>query len=299
MFDEIGQDIEALFEGFEFSNTLRCSTVNNSGVRVTAEGILSSSDKNVSSLSMGQKKSPGSLVVENISITNEGRVSGEFSVKFSGVSKLYLSAQDERSEPGRSIKSSGKIGAEYRSEILSMDTSIDVINGPTGRATFLYAYRPWNIKFGANVQLNSHWDELGNGKRGKVRGGGQGVEVEDINFGLAYVTPGYQFHAKTSNYVASITLGYLHNVSAKMGFGAIIDYGFNTNSQNLVICGSYTLDEATHAKAKISSSAQMAGTLEHKLNKNVTLRLSSGVDMKDAMIPAKFGIGLVFDAEES
>ncbi len=295
MFDEIGKDIEALFEGFEFSNTLRCSTLNKSGIRVTAEGLLSATGSNVSSLSIGQEKSQGSLTVENLSMTNEGRVSGEFSMKSSSFSKLYLSAQDERSEPGRSIKSSGKIGAEYRSEILSIDTSIDVVNGPTGRATFLYAYRPWNIKFGANVQLNSHWDEVG-GKGGKGNAGGQGVEVEDINFGLAYVTPGYQFHAKTSDYVASITLGYLHNVSPKMGFGAIIDYGFNTNSQNLVICGSYELDEATKAKAKISSSAQMAGTLEHKLNKNTTLRLSSGIDLKDAMIPAKFGIGLVFDS---
>ena len=84
-----------------------------------------------------------------------------------------------------------------------------------------------------------------------------------------------------------------------MNFGAIIDYGFNTNSQNLVVCGSYQLDEATKAKAKMSSSAHMAGFLEHKLNKNTTLRLSSGVDMKDAMTPAKFGMGLVFDMEEA
>ena len=149
MFDEIGQDIEALFDGFEFSNTLRCSSVNNVGIRVTAEGILSTSENNVSSLSMSQEKPRGSLVVENLSITNEGRVSGEFSIKSSEASKLYLSAQDERSEPGRSIKSSGKIGAEYRSQTLSIDTSIDVINGPTGRATFLYDYKPWNIKFAA------------------------------------------------------------------------------------------------------------------------------------------------------
>ena len=93
MFDEIGQDIEALFDGFEFSNTLRCSSVNNVGIRVTAEGILSTSENNVSSLSMSQEKPRGSLVVENLSITNEGRVSGEFSIKSSEASKLYLSAQ--------------------------------------------------------------------------------------------------------------------------------------------------------------------------------------------------------------
>ena len=42
-------------------------------------------------------------------MTNEGR--GEFSMK-STVLVSCTDAQDERSEPGRSIKSSGKIGAE-------------------------------------------------------------------------------------------------------------------------------------------------------------------------------------------
>lgn len=290
MFDEIGKDIDELFSGYEFSNSLRCSTVNESGVRVTGEGLLSGVTRPVSSLSMGQEKSQGSLTVDNLSITNEGRVSGEFSMRSGAASKLYLSVQDERSEPGRSIKSSGKIGVEYRSEVISIDTSIDVINGPTGRTTFLYAYKPWNIKFGANVQLNSHWDEIESKEKLKE------LEVEDINFGLAYVTPDFQFYARTSDYVASTTLGYLHKVSSKILFGAMIDYRFNTNSQNLVICGSYELDDATKAKAKISSSAQMAGTLEHKLHKNITMNISSGVDIRDAMIPAKFGLGLVFDA---
>ena len=97
MFDEIGQDIEALFDGFEFSNTLRCSSVNNVGIRVTAEGILSTSENNVSSLSMSQEKPRGSLVVENLSITNEGRVSGVR--KMRGQSLAEVSSRRERLEP--------------------------------------------------------------------------------------------------------------------------------------------------------------------------------------------------------
>ena len=297
MFDEIGKDIDALFGGYEFSHTLRCSSTNSDiGLSMTGEGTLSNNGSvPASSISMARKTNGGAFTIDNLSITDEGRISGEFTMKAGAASKLYLCAQDERSEPGRSIKSSGKIGAEYRTDLCCIDTSVDVVNGPTGSSTFLYKYVPWNIQFGANLQVNSHWDDVkSRGKKDKSERS-LPVEIEDINFCLAYVTPSYQIHAKTADYVNTMSVGYLQQLSPKLLFGALVDYSFNVNSQNLAIGASYKFDEKLQVKAKVSSSAQLAGQMKHQINDSVHINLSTGVDMRDSMVPAKFGIGLVFD----
>lgn len=291
MFDEVGEDIDALFGGYEFTNSLLCSSFNKDlGLKVTGEGALSTSSNPLSSsISVSQGKKGGSFAIDNLSLTNEGRISGEFSINTSASSKLYLCAQDERSEPGRNIKSSGKIGAEFKTDLYSIDTNVDVVNGPTGSSTFLYKYLPWNIQFGANLKVNSHWDDNSKSKA-------LPPEIEDINFCLAFVAPNYQIHAKTSNYVNTMALGYLHQVSPKLLYGAIVDYSFHVNSQNLAVGASYKFDENLSVKGKLSSSAQLAGLMTHKINETVKITLAGGVDLRDSLVPAKVGIGLVFDS---
>ena len=290
MFDEVGGDIDALFGGYEFTRSLVCSSFNKDlGLRVKGEGALNTSSSLTSSISLSRAKEGSNFSIENLSLTNEGRISGEFSIITSATSKLYLCAQDERSEPGRNIKSSGKIGAEYRTDLCCIDTSVDVVNGPTGSSTFLYKYLPWNIQFGANLRANSHWDDSSKGKA-------LPPEIEDINFCLAYVAPNYQLHAKTSNYVNTVALGYLHQLSPKLLYGAIVDYSFHVNSQNLAVGASYKFDENLSVKGKLSSSAQLAGLMTHKINESVKITLAGGVDLRDSLIPAKVGLGLEFDS---
>lgn len=297
MFDEIGgRDIDELFGGYEFTHSLLFSSFNKElGLRVSGEGAFTPTSALSSSISISQAKEGGSFAIDNLSLTNEGRISGEVSIITSATSKLYMCAQDERSEPGRNIKSSGKIGAEYRSDLCCIDTSVDVVNGPTGSSTFLYKYLPWSIQFGANCKVNSHWDDS---SRGKESGKSKTLppEIEHIDFCLAYVAPTYKIYVKTSNYVNTMALGYLHQVSPKLLFGAVVDYSFHVNSQNLAVGASYKIDDNLMVKGKLSSSAQLAGSMSHKINDSMKINLAGGVDLRDSFIPPKIGIGLVFDA---
>ena len=296
MFDEIGNDIDELFGGYEFTHNVIFSSFNKDlGLRVSGEGAFSSTNALSSSISISQAKEGGSFAIENFSLTNEGRISGEVSIITGPASKLYVCAQDERSEPGRNIKSSGKIGAEYRSERCCIDTNIDIVNGPIGSSTFLYKYSPWNLQFGANLKVNSHWDD---NSRGKDSGKSKKLpsEIETIDFCLAYIDPNYKIYGKTLNRVNTMALGYLYQASPKLLYGAVVDYSFYVNSQNLAVGASYKIDEKLFVKGKMSSSAQLAGMMTHRINDSVKISLAGGVDLRDSFIPPKIGIGLVFDA---
>jgi len=299
MYEEIDEEIMELFGGYNFSKSLQVSSMNEGGTIVTGQCKIDVGGPRFS-VEAGQKQVPlaettSTFTLNKVSINNEGRISGELSMKTSDVSRLYVCAEDERQEPGRPIKSFGTIGAEYTTPSFSLDTNVDIVNGPTSRCSFLYNYKPWNVKIGTEVQINTHLDD--NKARG-TRGGS--LELENFNIGAAYQGPSYTISAKTSDRMSSLSFGYFHQVSQRVALGTLVNYGLNSNLQSLSMGTSFSIDDDNSAKLKINSAADLSGQLRHRINKWARLDIHAKLNLHQAGVSnQKIGFGLVFDAESS
>jgi len=297
MYEEIDVELMELFGGYNFTKSLQVSSINEGGTIVTGQCKLDVGGPRFS-IEAGQKQVPladttSTFTLNKVSITNEGRISGELSMKTSDVSRLYVCAEDERQEPGRPIKSFGTIGATYTTPSFSLDTNVDIVNGPTSRCSFLYNYKPWNVKIGTEVQINTHLDD---NKAHGAQGGG--IELENFNIGAAYQGPSYTISARTSERMSSLSFGYFHQLSKRVAMGTLVNYGLNSNLQSLSMGTSFAIDANNSAKLKINSAADLSGQLKHQLNSWAHLEVHAKLNLhQTGGSNQKIGFGLVFDAE--
>lgn len=166
MFEDIGAEVNDLFAGYNFTKELVVSTTNESGQVVTGTGNLTASGPRLK-IEAGMSENFDSNTAEDsslftlkkVGIDSEGRITGELNMRTSGKASLYINAEDERQEPGRPMKSYGTIGAIYKTPLFTMDSNVDIVNGPTTRSSCFYHNKHWNIKVGSEIQLNTHFDE--------------------------------------------------------------------------------------------------------------------------------------------
>lgn len=298
MYEDIDIEVMELFGGYNFSKSLSVSTINEGGTIVKGECKLDVVNPRFS-IEAGQKQLPladqkSSFTLNKLGITNEGRISGELSMKTSDVSRLYICAEDERQEPGRPIKSFGTIGAAYTASALSLDTNVDIVNGPTSRCSFLYHYKPWHLKIAGEIQINTHLDD------NKLRNNSGGMELENFNLGTAYHGPSYTVSMRTSDRMSCLNFGYFLRWSPRVALGTLVNYSLNSNMQNLSMGTSFVIDENNSAKLKINSAADLSGQIRHKLNSWAHVDLAAKLNLQQtASSSQQIGIGLVFDAETS
>ena len=188
MFEDIGSEVSELFSEYNYSKELKVSTKNESGYVVTGTGNLASSGPKLNvEAGMDDKSDANSLFKLNkVGIDSDGKVTGELTMRTSDKTKLYINAEDERQEPGRPIKSFGSIGANYSTSAFTLDTNVDIVNGPTSHSSCFYHNKHWNIKVGSEIQINTHFDDK---RSGDGKENGPDVELENFNLGFA-------FHAK-------------------------------------------------------------------------------------------------------
>jgi hypothetical protein len=260
--------------------------------------------------------------LNKIAFDSEGKVYGEMTMYTSKNSKLYVCAEDERQEPGRPIKSFGTIGSNFSTTNLTIDTSVDIVNGPTSRSWIYYHYQPWNLKIGSEIQINSHFDDAkdanfkksnsistnagsginSNGSQ-QVTGNGNGnsnggnlMEIENFNVGMAFSGKSYTFSAKTNDKCGSISFGYHHQINPFVAIGTIVNYGLTSNAQNLLMGCKINLDKNNIIKMKMNSAGEVSGTLNHRLNSFSTFDISAKANLHQTTSTSqKIGIGFAFD----
>jgi hypothetical protein len=189
-----------------------------------AEGRMS--NKGTAGNMTASLPNPTGLSLENLRMKTDGRILAEASVQVNEAVKLLVSAEDGRQEPGKPLHSFGKIGVEYSHPMLGVTTDVDVVNGPTLRASALL--RRYAMRLGCEVQYNSHLEDKE-----------LSPEVVDFNFGISYKGKDWSAFAKTTELLSSIRGGYLHKVSDKVSAAASFDYRLKTNYQKLTVGSSW------------------------------------------------------------
>lgn len=150
----------------------------------------------------------------------------EASYQVTDSTKLLVSAEDGRQEPGKPLHSFGKIGAEYILPRLALTADVDVVNGPTIRASALG--KSGLFKGGFDLQYNSHLEDRE-----------LSPELVDFNFGMSCKGSDWSAFAKTTELLSSIRGGYLHKVSENVAAAAIFDYRLKTNYQKITFGASW------------------------------------------------------------
>ena len=295
-FEDVDKKITDLFnEGFNYYKSLNISSLNESGTIVSGQGILGYGTPrfNIKAGQADGVKSTSVFTLNHVSIDNNGRVSGDLSMKTSDVSSLYIRVEDERSEPGRPLNSSGTIGAAYTSERFAFDTNVDIVNGPTSRSSLIFNYLPWNLKVGGEIKVNTHVDSKG---RSSAGGAASGMELEDFNIAAVYQGKSHLFTARTKDRMGTIDLGYYHSITPKVATAALVNHTFNDNTQQLSMGAEIELDADNNVKMLINSSSELSGSLRHKLNNWAHLNICAQVNLhQTAEAKQKFGIGITFD----
>lgn len=285
MFKDIGSGARELLEDdYFYSQRLRIKTTNASEMSWLTEGELST--KGASAAITATRKG-STLSLDKLRVKSDGRILVEASLLTSNTTKLTMSAEDGRQEPGKPLQSFGKLGCEFKIPGTlyggTISSDIDVVNGPIFRSSGLYNYSK-AMKLGGEIVVNTRLEEKDSSP-----------ELADVNVGISYDGPGWNLTGKTMDSLGTFRLSYTHDVSNKLTMASQLDYRIKGSSQKLSVGSRYLLDDSV-VKAKIDSNAIFASSFTHQLSKFVKMTMCAEVDIKDwAADSHKFGVGLTFE----
>jgi len=216
--------IDLLEDEYFSGQRLKFKAKNQSDFVVSGEADLTPLKLPTASLTVNK---PGSIIsLDKLRIKSDGKLLTEISLKTSSFSKIVMNAEDGRQEPGKPIRSFGKLGFELNLPSWSIDADVDVVNGPLLYSSILYKYD--NFKFGGETLINTHLED-----------NSRPTEIMDINAGFSYACKDWLLVAKTTNVFENIRLSYLHNISPKLILATQVNYDLKSNSQKLAIGTSY------------------------------------------------------------
>lgn len=207
-------------EDYFYTQKLSVKTTNQSELVWLTEGELSS--KGGASAAVTASRKGSSLSLDKLRIKSDGRILVEASVASSATTKLTMSAEDGRQEPGKPLQSFGKLGFEMKSSKTNVVADIDVVNGPIFRSSMLHKYNS-NVQLGGELVINTRFEEKD-----------QNPEFSS-DFGISYNGPGWNISSKTLDNLGTLRLSYLHQISPKLELGSQLDYRIKGNSQKISI----------------------------------------------------------------
>lgn len=282
-----GSAARSLFEDdYNTANSIRVKTTNDAGLSMICEGDLTPKG------AQGSWTAVLPPYLDKLRIKTDGRIAAEGSFILKSTpdidTRIYVSVEDGRQEPGKPLKSFGKAGSRLKSKTFDIDASVDLVNGPTLRTAFLWRPSKTSLTVGMEAQVNTHWEEKHQLSSGS--------ELEDLNVAAAYTTPNWSLSGRTSERLGTITAAYLHTLSPSLTLGTQLQYGLKANVQKMLLGVRWDLDDVTTVKGKLDSSAMVCGTYSHKLTKYSTVTLCASIDSKDlASDNHRVGVGLSFE----
>mmetsp|Transcript_16343 Transcript_16343/g.24638 ORF Transcript_16343/g.24638 Transcript_16343/m.24638 type:complete len:286 (-) Transcript_16343:137-994(-) len=270
-----------LEDDYFYTKKVDLKTTNASGIEWSAAGVISPTGT-VGSFS-ARWDNPLGFTLENFRVKTDGRVLAEASLKVAEGLKFTSSIEDGRQEPGKPLRSYGKLGLDFLSDYVSVQGDVDIVNGPIVSSSILGEYE--KFKFGGDVFLDTHFEDRE-----------QRPELMDASIGASYDGPDWTASLRTTDLMSNVRLAYVHHVSDSLDVGGLVEYRIKSNYQSLAVGSRWIPDEQTVVKGKMNSDAVFAASLRQKVSDYLHLIVCAEVDAKETGHEGhKFGLGMEFE----
>jgi len=134
------------------------------------------------------------------------------------------------------------------------------------------------------------YDAFDFGVQGKMAGSGK----PDFDFAAAYNSGDMTMTTKLTG-GKSINASIAYKASAALDTGLSVDYDTAGSAASATLAGAYAYDGNTSTKFKLGSDQSLGLAFTHKLRSEITLGLSTSVDLKESKAET-VGISLKFSA---
>jgi hypothetical protein len=158
--------------------------------------------------------------LDKLQIKTDGRVLAEGSLKVDDSIRFTVSAEDGRQEPGKPLHSHGKVGVEFMNELVSATAEVDIVNGPTLKASTLFGWRGGFV--GAELNYNTHMEDRE-----------QKPEITDYNVGMGYKTREWEATVGSTEKFGVFGISYMQRVTPELDVGAMFKYKASAALRNV------------------------------------------------------------------
>lgn len=253
-----------------FDQKFKLKTKTTNGVELTSE--LTMKPKAVSAKLTSKFTPFQGISVDKLCVTTAGRFITEATLKdaMEGMS-LKVKAED-----GANQAPAGELCVDYKSDNLVVNSSVDVVDGPTlkGAATFSYE----GFIFGGQLKYNTAFDK------------DAGASLDDYNAAVAYKGADYTASVNTTKKASQYHVGVHHKVSKDVEIATTYAH----SSKLLSIGGIYKFDDATKFQGKVASTGIVSMNCIQQVRPKVKLIASAQVNAKDFSSDShKFGLQLI------
>ena len=296
-FRSIGNERVRFFdEGYFSSKRLKIKAKNSSGVEFSHESELFPKGNMFGYLSTAYKIS-NSVSLDKFCIKSDGRIALEAAMKLSDNTKLTVSAEDSRQEPGKPLHSFGKLGFLHNVPMFTLSADVDVVNGYQLKSSFITKIN--SLKIGSQVLCRARVDNpaaVYDGVTSTTAASVTTPQLIDFTFVSSYNGDGWCASAITRNCLKSLRISYIQALSPIVDVGAQIDYGLRVNTHKFNIGAKMVVDEKSSVKAKLNTDANFSLSFQQKLSNYASMTVCAEVDASDWSADShKFGFGLSFE----
>ncbi|KAH9249394.1 hypothetical protein BASA81_012925 [Batrachochytrium salamandrivorans] len=280
-FSKKGADVFS--NDYSFDRKFKWTTRSAAGVTFTNEATLK--PKKLDGKFTAKWSPAEGLFVDKLSISSEGRIAGEATLKNALVRNSVSSDLVVRVQDGANQAPQGELEVKFSGDKFTLDVTTDVVSGPTIVATSSFQL-PNSVLLGASVKVNTKLDDAS----------GASPEVKDFNLAASYtkndviasfatkckLSEGtftlHNNYNKSTTLAAQVTLGATKGELKSMQVGAIHQLDADTKLQTKVdnkgvISANYILQVKPDVKAIASvqvDALNFAGDA-HKLGLSLIL----------------------------
>lgn len=211
--------LDVLNEDFIYGNRITVKTTNHDNVRFVIDGNFNALKDPFMTMSIS--KIGEILSIDNACLRNDGNVQGKISVHATPNFKFVLSAEDNRNETGKPLRSGIKFGFDANYSSLAMQTELDIVSGS------LFYFSVMKI-------LGNHWT-IGCESILSAYDSSFQQTIKDFNVQLLYRGDDYSVHLRTTSNLQNLKANYLQNISKNIMLASSIDYSLSNNFQKLTV----------------------------------------------------------------
>lgn len=254
-----------------FDQKFKLKTKTTNGVELTSE--LTMKPKAVGAKLTSAFKPFDGIKVDKLSVTTDGRLITEATLN-NAMEGMTLKV---KAEDGASKAPAGELVVDYKTDNLMINTSVDVVEGPTlsGAATMGYE----GFIFGGQFKYNTAFDKSD-----------AKASLTDYNAAVAYKGADYSASLLTKKKASQYHVAVHQKVSKDVEVATTYAH----SSKLLTIGGIYKLDDATKFQGKVASTGIVSMNVIQQVKPKVKLIASAQVDAKNFVQDShKFGLQLI------
>ena len=268
-----------LSDDYSFDNKFKLTTKSANGITFTSEGTLVPK-KGLDAKLTAKFAAAEGVSVDKLQLTSAGRLVGEGTLKnaVKGVD-FVVKVQD-----GAGKLPAGELEIKYSAPKLALDTTVDVVNGPSVSVQGTVQATP-KLVVGASVKANTGFDAK------------KSLAVEDYNAGVAYQTSDVQVSLTTTKQFSGVKLATWVDVSKDTQVAAQVEAslkGRSLGDVSLTVGGAYQIDADSKLQAKVASNGTVSANYHINIRPGVKGVASAQIDALSLAGDAhKLGLSLI------